>query len=322
LRNHIAECHQNAIPRTEDKQILISGKPRKVLEKCPDRDGFMCGDIYVQLDENNWYCCSICTERKTFRYRHHMVRHLIIYHSGKSEWVKCPLCEKLFPEAWEVKTHVMEVHEGRVHSCPICKTNSNSAASLRVHMKSHTKEELDALNPNRDKIMFRNVEIKPVEGGFVCSKCPNSYVYKLKHSLNTHIIRHHQDKSNWVPCEICGKQFMSPWALRLHMQLHENKKQFVCDICNKGFNRKNTLFTHKKFHDRDSLPFPCPHCNMRFHAKGNLIKHIRAHSNKKERPFKCPKCFKDYCTKETLRHHACKEVKHTEETSDQSDTIE
>ena len=55
------------------------------------------------------------------------------------------------------------------------------------------------------------------------------------------------------------------------------ERPYVCDICRKAFNQKNTLQIHLRKHS-GARPHLCPYCDQGYAQKGNLKTHIkRAH---------------------------------------------
>ena len=87
---------------------------------------------------------------------------------------------------------------------------------------------------------------------------------------------------------------MFPKILEAHNQTHLNLKQFVCDVCNKGFNQMSQLKNHAVIH-LDPLaasvpswakPKQCDICNKMFSDSKSLKKHVQAiHS--KLKPYIC-----------------------------------
>jgi KRAB domain-containing zinc finger protein len=75
--------------------------------------------------------------------------------------------------------------------------------------------------------------------------------------------------------------------LNKHISQHLNKRQFICNECNKGFNQKSNLNVHKQRIHSNDRPFVCPvsECGKRFKTKEDLIRHKAIHSD--EKPFKC-----------------------------------
>ncbi|WAR18160.1 EGR1-like protein [Mya arenaria] len=49
-------------------------------------------------------------------------------------------------------------------------------------------------------------------------------------------------------CPVCNKWFKFPSWLEMHMRTHTGVKPFKCDICGRGFGRKDSWRNHKLVH--------------------------------------------------------------------------
>lgn len=74
---------------------------------------------------------------------------------------------------------------------------------------------------------------------------------------------------------------------------------YICDRCNKIFERKSRLKTHMRLH------FPrwhkCRYCGKRFWKRTNFVYHERIHLG--ERPYSCSSCYKTFIQKSDLVEH-------------------
>ncbi|XP_071581685.1 uncharacterized protein [Temnothorax nylanderi] len=136
-----------------------------------------------------------------------------------------------------------------------------------------------------------------LESKFKCPKCPN--VYKHKHNLNEHLLKHEDIKKNF-PCDTCGEIFHSHVRLRVHMQRHKSNS-VECEICRYHLSSKEALEKHNKtvhLHD-----YVCDICHKKLKSKQKLRGHIISHLESK---FKCPKCPNVYKSKHNLNEHLLK----------------
>lgn len=56
---------------------------------------------------------------------------------------------------------------------------------------------------------------------------------------------------------------------------------FKCDKCDKTFNRKARLDTHKKYFHEGAEPMKCEHCERNFIRKEDLARHTLTHTGVK-----------------------------------------
>ena len=64
--------------------------------------------------------------------------------------------------------------------------------------------------------------------------------------MNKHIAMVHE-KKKFYKCEYCEKSFSRNYSLNLHNDtVHEGKKPFGCNYCNTSFSQKSALEKHIK----------------------------------------------------------------------------
>lgn len=143
----------------------------------------------------------------------------------------------------------------------------------------------------------------PNRGKFTCRICSRAFFHKgtLTHHMKSHksnfcnICKQHfphRNKLNshtCVPpvpsqrvtksCELCGKTFANPSALRIHYVVHTGEKPYRCSLCGKGFTQKGNLKCHLRIHTGER-PFRCVKCGKTFTQKVNLNHHLMAHRNR------------------------------------------
>lgn len=76
--------------------------------------------------------------------------------------------------------------------------------------------------------------------------------------------------------------------------------QYVCDQCDKAFNKHSSLQRHKYEHS-GQRPYKCIECPKAFKHKHHLTEHKRLHSG--EKPFQCCKCLKRFSHSGSYSQH-------------------
>nr|XP_020465941.1 myoneurin-like isoform X2 [Monopterus albus] len=94
-------------------------------------------------------------------------------------------------------------------------------------------------------------------------------------TMNTGVPSQRVSKS----CELCGKTFANPSALRIHYVVHTGEKPYRCSLCAKRFTQKGNLKCHLRIHTGER-PFHCVKCGKTFTQKVNLNHHLMAHRNR------------------------------------------
>ncbi|XP_077584761.1 uncharacterized protein LOC144204576 [Stigmatopora nigra] len=101
-------------------------------------------------------------------------------------------------------------------------------------------------------------------------------------------------------CSLCGKTFISPVHLTLHLASHNKERRFQCGTCGKNFHQSSHLMAHEAIH-KGERPFKCPECGKTFGRAAHLKTHRRLHTG--EKPFKCSYCDKAFTQKAGLLSH-------------------
>lgn len=81
---------------------------------------------------------------------------------------------------------------------------------------------------------------------------------------------------------------------------HSQLKAYVCDVCSRGFKRREHLYQHVKLHT-GFRPYRCDHCNKAFMRKEHLIRHSTLHSGQKN--YTCNICEKSFSRNDNLLKH-------------------
>jgi len=141
-----------------------------------------------------------------------------------------------------------------------------------------------------------DIESKPVATGggtyksFCCTRCDTRFPSNDK--LQRHIEGVHEKKASYV-CQVCNKGYNTKDSLRIHMKVHQEDRPYKCDKCDAAFKSNCKLTRHKFGHepkeDDGTRPFICKYCNKGLKTRKYLLQHEQAiHINPK--PIQCDEC--------------------------------
>ncbi|KAL7300205.1 hypothetical protein TKK_0007048 [Trichogramma kaykai] len=199
---------------------------------------------------------------------------------------KCRLCNKTFKSSLQLLKHNRLKHAReedittRNFPCDLCPKRFTDQNSLARHRKLHTED-------------------RP----FQCLECQKTF--PTANILRKHLSTHNPD-SHPLPCIYCGRRFLDESSLMKHEQSHmaAEKKNHVCDICQKCFANNFDLNIHKKNHDPDRK-FDCEVCGREFNRLNNLQRHMMVHQQKgaNEEILSCNVCGITYKFSSSLTRH-------------------
>ena len=236
------------------------------------------------------------------------------------EKLKCKFCGLSFTRQNHLQKHE-ERHERIIPPCPTCGKIFKSQTVLQRHLKKG--HDLFKCTQCTYKTKFqsnlkRHIEFtheKTIENGFQkCSKC---HMPLLPDQMESHVCELYS-------CEICGKQFNSSRALRLHKSNeHVDHEDLKCEKCGKTFDkllsyrfhiqnahekvtchecgkkvRKDVLNRHLLSHKPKEI---CKLCNKEVRG---LKKHIKdIHTPDRPNLFECQECGKGFYKADRLQKH-------------------
>ncbi|XP_013184697.2 gastrula zinc finger protein XlCGF26.1 [Amyelois transitella] len=225
--------------------------------------------VKVMKKQKNIIRCEICNEKFTSncrREKHYKNTH------GKTSY-PCRHCTKVFSTALLCEGHTERVHLTRKIQCSKCSKMFSTERLLRYHDKFH-------------------------HTATVCKLC--FVQLPSKRDLRIHMDKHELNK-----CPKCEKCFLYRQTFKTHLTIcgvTEKRPKFFCDICNKGYFRKNGLKTHLKISHGFGQVLSCSWCGKKYDAISRLKNHIVKHT--KERNFHCEQCGGKFVTQAALVYHS------------------
>ncbi|KPJ14222.1 Gastrula zinc finger protein XlCGF26.1 [Papilio machaon] len=263
LRQHTAEIHH----------------PKK-FKICEHRN------IMLKLDLTRIDCRLCATKINTLDdFKMHITNvHNKIYYFDKKDAVlpflltkdesKCALCDETFPYFHALNKHMNEHYNNFV--CETCGLGFVDKGRLAMHQQRH--------------------EV----GNFPCDTCGK--VFKAENNRELHIDRVHKKRAR-VFCPKCDIRLMTHQQKLKHLvEVHgEEPLSFPCNLCDKVYESRRSLTTHRrKDHLRD-YRYECNFCGHKFFTRFALNNHMPTHTG--ERNFKCKVCEKTYPRLKTLKDH-------------------
>ncbi|KAH9632426.1 hypothetical protein HF086_010819 [Spodoptera exigua] len=212
--------------------------------------------------------CEECGEK--FTSNCHLVKHMKVHSTSK---YPCSQCPKVFATQLQVEEHAERVHYPKKICCPKCSKMFSTEKMLRLHDKLH----------------------------HVAAICKLCFVqFPSKKQLRAHLDKHEVNK-----CARCNKSFLNKQTYKFHLRicgnLEDRQPSFFCDICHKGYVRKNGLRTHLKTDHGFGNVLSCNWCGKKFDAISRLNNHIVKHT--KEKKFHCEHCGGKFVTQAALVYH-------------------
>lgn len=198
----------------------------------------------------NSHCIQLENSPEGIKYAKYYLLHDIKITDGHYE---CPQCHNVTLSRGSMRKHLFRHVKGDIFSCMICHERYSAYELIRRHMKQKHLKHINAnagaefSDPNDDE--------------------------DIQESMDTDIVAI-KDKQR-VLCTICGASVKTN-GLKKHINIHERKAEFKCDLCDKTFLRKCTLLEHRRIHP-EPMPYHCGICNKGYSLKKGLVRHLASH---------------------------------------------
>lgn len=270
--------------------------------------------------------CTICD--KTFPNNSYLKDHMFI-HDRKSKYC-CEVCSKPFIRLWRLQRHMRSAHPeaatDKGDAMEEADDNDDDVADP-TYEGSRSPSPVSVASKDDESVSSSAADSKKQ---FQCPNCPKSF--RRTSDLHDHSFVHSRESA--YVCNICTKPFLRAFRLKRHMlNAHgvtdftvtrskttqipkaENvpvnratpnidpEKQYVCDICFKGFSKTSNLKDHMFTHSKESA-YKCKKCNLSFLRAGRLKRHLISVHNEPDDPSihpesSTPKTYTcSFCTEE------------------------
>ncbi|GFG33228.1 hypothetical protein Cfor_05537 [Coptotermes formosanus] len=217
-------------------------------------------------------------------------------HDGRRPY-SCETCDKAFKHPSDLKKHVL-VHTGeRPYTCNTCDKTFNQTSVLKRHMRVHTRNFSHRMCKKCFISDCSHLTITAAHSGrrpYLCEICDKAF--KHPSDLKTHLRIHTGERP--YSCNICDKAFNQSSVLKRHMRVHT--EQHSCHTCKKCSDSDCSHLKITAVHN-GRRPYLCEICDKAFRHPSDLKKHLRIHTG--ERPYSCNTCDKAFNQSSVLKRH-------------------
>lgn len=294
-------------------------------------DGIHCGQIFILSNNNFALICEFCGREDLYTldvFRSHVKKH---FPDSEDE-----VCISSDSECEFVKSDIPEVTKVQLATTlqndEACGSQTTGAENLLIEREwvpatsdsdGSSQSEHSARNQSRRKRRKRphtipsTSSIANVEDGsqttMICTEQLRT-LQSINHNDNIRtedaVASNGLDELNEIRlknfgCGICHKLFSSNSYRRQHEDTHSGKPN-KCQLCNKTFSTRYSLYRHVKLMHTIDRQHSCSFCDKRFHIYSLLERHVRENhlpDSDPRRYFNCNQCDGKFKTFHLLSTH-------------------
>lgn len=201
----------------------------------------------------NRHCIQLDNSTEGIKYAKYYLMYDIKTKDGHFE---CPQCYALFLSRNSFRKHLFRHIKADIFFCMICQEKYSAYELIRRHMKLKHSKHINAVNASAGAEAPVSIKAAYTEEDEVTDIAAKSVVRR-------------------VLCTICGASVKAN-GLKRHVNIHERKADFKCDLCDKAFLRKCKLLEHRRSHP-EPMPHHCEICNKGYILKRGLVRHLTTH---------------------------------------------
>jgi uncharacterized Zn-finger protein len=190
---------------------------------------------------------------------------------------ECPMadCDKSYAQKGRCVEHIRLEHGGNPSLTPIRRTIEEQIRASKSRKQSANSSSTSSSSSSRRKSNF--VRKEGHEYKFECDVCD----YGTDHSG---CMKQHKDNHAGVRyhCPQCTHASTTRSSLQRHIRnIHEERKDFECPVCHKGFGAAGSLKIHREsVHEGVRYECPVPECDKSYTLMGSCVSHIRLEHGK------------------------------------------
>ena len=203
--------------------------------------------------------------------------------SNKKNAIRNVICKICFLDCKsneKLKTHQLKKHmSGNQKICNYCDKLFETWHLLRLHIESKHPKHGEKNN--------------------ICTVCGKGFIFLESCKL-------HETKHKTFPCQFCGKQLTSKYALEDHLSSTHNFEadQHVCELCGFSTLSKKLFGKHKLEKHNPKSQRKCPHCDYQSPKIERLHVHMDSkHPNHDKKTFSCDHCSRTFIFADSLKKH-------------------